>query len=78
MKSIVEIQNMTYQYVRETGQDPEVEPQEELVTAIEGLSLDVEQGSFLAVIGRNGSGKSTLAKNIDGWRHLCGWMGYQR
>ena len=66
MKNIVEIQNMTYQYVRETGQDPEAEPQEELVTAIEGLSLDVEQGSFLAVIGRNGSGKSTLAKNING------------
>ncbi|MDR2770481.1 MAG: energy-coupling factor transporter ATPase, partial [Clostridiales Family XIII bacterium] len=33
--------------------------------AIGGVSIDIEEGSFTAVIGRNGSGKSTLAKNIN-------------
>ena len=28
-------------------------------------SIDIEQGSFTAIIGKNGSGKSTLAKNIN-------------
>ena len=66
MKNIVEIRNMTYQYTKDVGQEPEGEQQVELITAIDGLSLEVEQGSFVAVIGRNGSGKSTLAKNING------------
>ena len=35
------------------------------VTALEDVNLEIERGSFTAVIGRNGSGKSTLAKNIN-------------
>ncbi|MDR1954170.1 MAG: energy-coupling factor transporter ATPase [Clostridiales Family XIII bacterium] len=35
------------------------------VNAVDHVSLEVERGSFTAVIGRNGSGKSTLAKNIN-------------
>ena len=33
---------------------------------INGISLDIEKGSFVAVIGHNGSGKSTLAKLMCG------------
>lgn len=33
---------------------------------IEDLSLHVEKGSFVAVLGHNGSGKSTLAKTFNG------------
>ena len=34
--------------------------------AINGVSLEIERGSFTAVLGKNGSGKSTLAKNLNG------------
>ena len=33
--------------------------------AVAGVSLTVERGEFLAVLGRNGSGKSTLAKLLN-------------
>lgn len=34
--------------------------------AIDGISLDIEKGSFVAIVGMNGSGKSTLAKCLNG------------
>ena len=34
--------------------------------AIKGISLDVQKGSFVAIVGMNGSGKSTLAKCFNG------------
>jgi branched-chain amino acid transport system ATP-binding protein len=34
--------------------------------ALSGVSLDVEQGEFVAVVGPNGAGKSTLFKTISG------------
>lgn len=57
MAEMIDIQDLVFRYMRDENQEP--------VSAIKGVSLKVEKGSFTAVIGRNGSGKSTLAKNIN-------------
>ena len=36
------------------------------VTAVDGVSVTVEDGSFLAVCGANGSGKTTLVRHFNG------------
>ena len=33
--------------------------------AIDGVDIDIPQGSFVAILGHNGSGKSTLAKHMN-------------
>lgn len=58
MENIIRIENLIFEYM--AGED------DEKVRAIDDVSLNIERGSFIAVIGRNGSGKSTLAKNLNG------------
>jgi biotin transport system ATP-binding protein len=36
------------------------------VTAVDGISMTVDDGSFLAVCGANGSGKTTLVRHFNG------------
>ena len=38
-------------------------------TAINDISLEIEKGEFLAVIGHTGSGKSTLVQHLNGLLH---------
>ena len=42
------------------------ENQEERRAAVNHVSLQIEKGTFVAILGRNGSGKSTLAKLFNG------------
>ncbi|MBQ4600389.1 MAG: energy-coupling factor transporter ATPase [Oscillospiraceae bacterium] len=46
------------------------------VSVFEDLSLTVEQGSFVAVLGGNGCGKSTLAKQFNAILLPCGGKVY--
>lgn len=55
--SIIEINDAYYTY----GKDSESPTQ-----AVRGVTLSVDEGEFVAVVGHNGSGKSTLARLMNG------------
>ena len=38
----------------------------EHIQAVNGITIDIQQGEFVAILGHNGSGKSTLAKHLNG------------
>ena len=50
MESVIKLENVTFRY-------PDAEE-----PVLKNVNLDVEPGSFIAVLGHNGSGKSTMAK----------------
>lgn len=52
--SVIEAKNLVFRY------SDQGEP------VLKNVSLTVEQGEFVAVLGHNGSGKSTLAKHLNG------------
>ena len=51
--SLIEIKNVDYSY-------------NDTRKAVDGITFDIEKGSYVTIIGHNGSGKSTLAKLITG------------
>ncbi len=54
--ALVEIRNVTRTYTKG----------EQLITPLKGVSLDVERGDFVSLMGASGSGKSTLLNLIAG------------
>lgn len=54
--AIIKTEELRFAYAEEGAVNPFV---------LDGVSLDIEEGSFVAVLGHNGSGKSTLAKHLN-------------
>ncbi len=50
---VVHIENLVFRY-------------DEATPAVDGVSLDIAAGEFVALVGQNGCGKTTLAKHLNG------------
>ena len=57
MSSMIELKDVTFAYPAEEGKQTK--------NALDGVTLSIEKGSFVAVLGHNGSGKSTFAKHCN-------------
>ena len=57
MKEILSLRDVTYTYTPEEA---------DMRKAVEGISITVNDGEWIAIVGHNGSGKSTLAKLMNG------------
>lgn len=57
-KEMIKVENLTYEYGKPGD--------ENYLLAVDDMSLTVNQGEYLVILGHNGSGKSTLAKLMNG------------
>ena len=62
---MIKIRDLIHDYIK---RDEEGNPAG-TVRAIDDVSLDVNPGQFIAILGHNGSGKSTLAKHLNALLH---------
>lgn len=60
--NIIKAANLVFDYIKRDEEDKI----EEVNRAIDHLDVEIEKGSFVAVLGHNGSGKSTFAKHVNG------------
>lgn len=55
--NIIKTESLTYAYRPAEGELPKI--------VLNGIDLEIEKGTFVAVLGHNGSGKTTLAKHFN-------------
>ena len=58
MATMIKTEKLTFTYPAEEGGRQES-------SALREVELEIEKGSFVAILGHNGSGKSTLAKHMN-------------
>lgn len=58
---MIEANNLAYEYIRR-DEEGNVDG---IIRALDGVTLEVATGDFVAILGHNGSGKSTIAKQIN-------------
>lgn len=58
---IIKVKDLLFEYIRR-DEEGNVEG---ITKAVDDVSLDINQGDFVSILGHNGSGKSTLAKHLN-------------
>ncbi|MGN0642384.1 MAG: energy-coupling factor transporter ATPase [Huintestinicola sp.] len=71
-ENIIKAENLSFYY----SDTEETESVSEKKYVFDGLDLEIEKGSFTAVLGHNGCGKSTLAKHMNAILLPCGGKMY--
>lgn len=61
MDSLIRTDNLIYEYTKRDENGEEIGK----VRAVDGVSIDVNEGQFIAILGANGSGKSTFASHLN-------------
>jgi len=59
--TIIQTKDLAYEYIRRDDEGNI----EGIVRAVDGVTLSIKEGEFVAIVGHNGSGKSTFAKHIN-------------
>lgn len=57
-ETMIKLENVTYEYKSYIDDN--------ILTAVKDISIEVRRGEFLVILGHNGSGKSTMAKMMNG------------